>query len=149
MKAYRILGKVLVLVFALSLFIPAAGLSHEDTVRHVDPEMLSGWLTWIHLTIQWIHLIAFALWLGLTAGVLITLMTSLVLLFHEVADLWPTTLHSMGGILEPEGAQSQMTVRQAFPPPNDFRHLANPAVWLDAGVRWVHLLGFGLWVGAV
>ncbi len=249
----RRLGKVLILVFALSLFIPAAGLSHEDTVSHLDPEMLSGWLTWIHLTIQWVHLVAFALWLGLTAGVLllgvkprldhllysawilflimlatgtynmewsagipetptllllpvlkrvpygitytiilniklglyaltvimtlvltglylhgqvdkgklqriflfagtllgvlITLTTALVLLLHEAADLWPTALHSMGGVLGPEGPRGRITVELGNPPPNDFRLLANPAVWIDISVRWIHLLGFGLWVG--
>lgn len=43
----------------------------HDAAEHLDPELLTGWRTWLHLTIQWSHLVAFALWMGLTVGVLI------------------------------------------------------------------------------
>lgn len=221
----------------LAAAIPA--LAHEAP-RHADPELLVGWRTWLHLTIQWIHLLGLAVWFSLTAaplllrvnppleyllylswalflvllatgdynmehsagipeipsllylplmgqvpygvtytvtlgvklglftltvlftavitllharhqsdeaalrrvflvvrsalGVLITLVASAVLLLHEAADLWPTALHSMGGVLGPEGLR-------------DFRLLASRQVVLDIGVRWLHLLGFGLWLG--
>ena len=35
-----------------------------------------------------------------------------------------------------------------LPPPNDFRLLASSAAWIDIGIRWVHLVGFGLWLGS-
>jgi len=44
--------------------------AHGDSIQ-ADPELLTGWLTWVHLLLQWVHLVAFALWLGLTAGVLL------------------------------------------------------------------------------
>lgn len=31
--------------------------------------------------------------------------------------------------------------------PNDFRLLETKDAWIDIGIRWVHLLGFGLWLG--
>lgn len=37
--------------------------------------------------------------------------------------------------------------RSNLPPPNDFQLLTSSAAWLDISVRWVHLLGFGLWLG--
>jgi len=246
------LFKMLFLVAAFTLLTSSDVLSHE-VVEHSDPELLIGWQIWLHLTIQWTHLVAFSLWLGLSAGtlllgikpsldqllysswilllvilatgtynmewsagisktptllllplleripygvtytvilaiklgfytltVIITLiltllhlqgqvdknklrqiflssgaflgvfiafMTSIVLLFHEVADLWPTALHSSGGVVGPEGPRGQIGADQNVPPPNDFRPLATQTVWIDIGVRWVHLLGFGLWLG--
>ena len=241
------------LVFA-SLFYPAISVLAHEVPQHVDPELLSGWLTWLHLTIQWTHLMAFALWFGLTAGtllvgakpsldqilysawflvlvilatgnynmeysagipetpsllllpllekipygvtytiilavklglyilavvlalvitlfhlcskldksflrktflvfqsvlvVLITFVTATVLFFHEVADLWPTPIHSLGGVVGPEGPRGQAVLKQNIPPPNDFRLLATGAAWIDITTRWVHLLGFGYWLGA-
>ncbi len=240
------------LVFA-SLFYPAISVLAHEVPQHVDPELLSGWLTWLHLTIQWTHLMAFALWFGLTAGtllvgakpsldqilysawflvfvilatgnynmeysagipetpsllllpllekipygvtytiilavklglyilavvlalvitllhlcskldksflrkaflvsqsvlvVLIALATATVLFYHEVADLWPTPVHSLGGVVGPEGPRAQVLLNQNTPPPNDFRLLTTSAAWIDISVRWIHLLGFGLWVG--
>src|SRR5687768_16667786 len=29
-----------------------------------DPELLTGWQTWVHLSIQWGHLLGLPLWLG-------------------------------------------------------------------------------------
>lgn len=232
--------------------MPAIALGH-DVAQHLDPELLTGWRTWLHLTIQWAHLVAFALWLGLTAGtlmlgiktrldellycswilflvllasgtynmewsagisetpslfllplldripygvtytvvlavklvlyvvavlltlvitvlhlgrrmgkerlrkifvisgaalaVLITLAASIVLFYHEVADLWPTPIHSLGGVMGPEGSRAQATANQEVPPPNDFGMLANRDAWIDIGLRWLHLVGFGLWLG--
>src|SRR5919106_2430108 len=60
-------------VFILLLAHSALG---HDAAEHVDPELLTGWRTWVHLTIQWTHLIAFALWMGLTAGVLLFRVTA-------------------------------------------------------------------------
>jgi hypothetical protein len=246
----------LILIFmsaaAFSILTPADSLGH-DVARHLDPELLTGWRTGLHLTVQWIHLVAFALWLGLTVGtlllrirprldqllysswvlflvmlatgwynmeysagipetpsllllplleripygvtytlvlavkfglyvlsiliallvtllhvgrkvtetklsscflisetilaVIITLVTAAVLFYHEVADLWPTAIHSLGGVVGPEGPRGQSLVNQNLPPPNDFRLLMSSPAWIDIGVRWVHLMGFGLWLG--
>jgi hypothetical protein len=236
------------------LFYPTISALAHDVPRHVDPELLIGWLTWLHLTIQWTHLTAFALWFGLTAGtllvkakpsldqilysawilllvilatgnynmeysagisetpsllllpllakipygvtytvvlavklglyiltvvitlgitllrlwtkldksslrqaflvsqsalvVLIALVTATVLFYHEVADLWPTPIHSLGGVVGPEGPRAQVVLDENTPPPNDFRLLTTSAAWIDISVRWIHLLGFGLWVGS-
>ncbi len=225
----------------------------HDVAGHLDPELLTGWRTWLHLTIQWTHLVAFALWIGLTAGtlllgikprldqllysswilflvlfvtgtynmewsagipetpsllllplleripygvtytlvlavklalfvlsILITLLvtllhvgrkvtetklsrcfllseaslavtialaTAIVLFYHEVADLWPTATHSLGGVLGPEGPRGQAIVSPGTPPPNDFRLLITRGAWIDIAIRWLHLLGYGLWVG--
>lgn len=232
------------------LRLSGPALAH-DVSPHLDPELLTGWRTWLHLTIQWTHLVAFALWLGLTAGVLLldiestldhllysswilflvllatgtynmewsagisetpslfllplldgipygvtytvvlaaktalyvlallltlavtilrlkrrvdearlqriflllgstlavalTLAASVVLFYHEVADLWPTRIHSLGGVMGPEGPRGQ-TLWTAVPP-NDFGLLLTLDAWVDIGLRWLHLLGFGLWVG--
>ena len=236
----------------LSLLTSTKALGH-DVAQHLDPELLTGWRTWLHLTVQWTHLLAFALWLGLTAGVLllgikprldhllysswilflvflatgtynmewsagisetpslfllpvldkipygvtytvalavkmvlyvtavlftlvitilhlrwrtdeerlrkiflisgatlavlITLATSVVLFYHEVADLWPTPIHSLGGVMGPEGPRGQNMVSQDAPPPNDSWLLTTRDAWMDIGFRWLHLLGFGLWLG--
>ena len=241
------------LIFAWFVYPSAAALGH-DVSQHVDPDLLAGWLTWAHLTIQWTHLTAFGLWLGLTAGILIlgaktsldqllypswilvliilatgnynieystgisetpsllslplldkipygvtytiilaaklglyvlvvlitliitvlhvwtrldksnlrktflisqsgiailiALVTAKVLFYHEVADLWPTPIHSLGGVAGPEGPRGQTALNQNTPPPNDFRLLTTTAAWFDIATRWVHLLGFGLWFGA-
>lgn len=245
-------GCRLLLLLIFLLFSTSAVFGH-DVAQHLDPELLIGWRTWFHLTIQWTHLVAFVLWFGLTAGtlllgvkpklahllysswilfliilatgnynmeyssgipetpslllipllekipygvtytialaiklglyvltvlialvitllhvkgnvreeklkriflisestlvVLIALATAVVLFYHEVADLWPTAIHSLGGVVGPEGPRGQTAVNQNLPPPNDFRLLTRSAAWIDIGVRWVHLLGFGLWLG--
>ncbi len=247
-----VLSKILFLAAALTLLTLSDVFSHE-AAEHSDPELLLGWQIWLHLTIQWVHLVAFSLWLGLSAGTLllgikppldqllysawilflvmlatgiynmewsagisqtpsllllpllekipygvtytvilaiklgfytltiimtliltllhlhgkvdkdklwqtflssgtvlgvaIAFVTSIVLLLHEVTDLWPTPLHSLGGVVGPGGPQGQTMVSQNVPPPNDFQPLATRAAWIDIGVRWIHLLGFGLWLG--
>lgn len=247
-------SKIFLLLAALTLLTPGDLLSH-DAVRHLDPELLTGWRTWLHLTIQWTHLVAFALWLGLTAGTLllgikasldhllysswilflvllatgtynmewsagisetpsllllpllgkipygvtytivlavklalyllvvlltliitilhlrrrmaeeklrriflmlgsslgitIALVTAVVLFYHEVADLWPTRFHSLGGVMGPEGPRGQAVVGPEVPPPNDFRLLLTREAWIDIALRWAHLMGFGLWLGGM
>ncbi|MFQ5873829.1 MAG: hypothetical protein ACE5JL_08510 [Dehalococcoidia bacterium] len=244
---------VAIALFMLCLAVVPV-LAHEAPA-HADPELLVGWRTWLHLTVQWIHLVGLAFWFSLTAaplllrmtpplsqllygswalflvllatgdynmehsagisevpsllllplmgqipyavtytitlgvklglffvtvlftgvitvvharhrfseealrrtflivgtalGILIALVGAAVLLFHESADLWPTALHSIGGVLAPEGPRGVITGSSQAPPPNDFRLLASPQVWRDIGVRWLHLLGFGLWVGGI
>ncbi|MGH7412095.1 MAG: hypothetical protein ACREJ6_13685 [Candidatus Methylomirabilis sp.] len=243
------LGLLVVLVL---LGTAVQAVAHEAPV-HADPELLVGWRTWLHLTIQWIHLLGLAFWFSLTAaplflrltpplshllysswalflvllatgdynmehgagipmtpsllylplmgqipyavpytvtlavklglffllvlfagaitllharnrfteaalrsaflftgsalGILIALVASVLLLFHEAADLWPTALHSIGGVLGPEGPRGVTIASSHTPPPNNFGLLGSPQVWGDIGVRWLHLLGFGLWVG--
>jgi len=244
---------VVLTVFVLFLIVDRV-LAHEASMP-ADPELLVGWRTWLHLTIQWIHLVGLGLWFSFTAaplllglnpplshllysswalfllllatgnynmehsagipvvpsllnlplmgqipygvpytvmlavkqglfalmvfftaaitflharhrlgeaalrrtfliagsilGVLIALVTSAVLLLHEATDLWPTALHSMGGVLGPEGPRTVTAISGDSPPPNDFRLLARPEVWWDITVRWFHLLGFGLWLGGI
>jgi hypothetical protein len=227
-------------------------LAHEAPA-HADPELLVGWRTWLHLTVQWIHLIGLPFWFSLTAaplllgsrpplshllylswalflvllatgdynmehsagipvvpsllnlplvdrfpygltytitlgvkigfsflmvlftavitllhvrrrfseaalrrafmrvgsalGILIALVASAVLLLHEAADLWPTALHSMGGVLTPEGPRAVTAASVQAAVPNDVRLLATRQALVDIGVRWLHLLGFGLWLG--
>lgn len=251
-RIHKGLFRPLFLLVAFSLLTAAEAFGH-DAPHHLDPELLTGWRTWLHLTIQWAHLVAFALWLGLTAGtlmlgikarldellycswilflvilatgtynmeysagisetpslfllpllwripygvtytvalaiklalyvlavlivlvitllhlrhrikderltraflvsestlaLLIALMTAVVLYYHEVADLWPTPVHSLGGVLGPEGPRGQTLLSGGLSPPNDFGLLTTGAAWMDIGVRWVHLLGFGLWLG--
>jgi len=229
-------------------------LAHEAP-KHADPELLVGWRTWLHLTVQWIHLLGLPFWFSLTAaplllglrpplshllysswalflvllatgdynmehsagipqvpsllnlplmdrfpygltytitlgvkigffflmvlftavitllhvrrrfseaalrrafmrvgsalGILIALVASMVLLFHEAADLWPTALHSIGGVLGPEGPRGVTVGDSHASPPNDFRLLTSPQAWWDMGIRWLHLMGFGLWVGGL
>jgi hypothetical protein len=63
--------KISISLLVASLWYPANSVFAHETPQHLDPELLSGWLTWLHLTIQWTHLTAFALWFGLTAGTLL------------------------------------------------------------------------------
>ena len=205
---YRLLGIITVLALT-----SGPSFAHGNSIQ-ADPELLTGWLTWVHLLLQWVHLVAFALWLGLTAGVLLldvqlflnellhafwilllvllatgsynmeygagisetpsllmlpvledipygvsytvvlavkvglyslavslnvlvtflylrhktnerklrqfflasnsilgvllAFLTAVVLFYHEVADVWPTAIHSLGGVLGPEGARSAL-----------------------------------------
>lgn len=242
---------ILAVVLTL-LLMPADALGH-DAAQHLDPELLTGWRTWLHLTIQWAHLVGFALWMGLTAGtllmgmkpsldrllysswilflllfatgtynmewsagisetpslfllpsleripygvtytvvlavkvalyglsvlltlvvttlhlrrrhdearlrkvflvfssslgILLTLVVAVLLFYHEAADVWPTAVHSLGGVMGPEGPRGQTRVDGNVAPPNDFRLLASRDAWIDIGLRWIHLLGFGLLTG--
>ena len=79
-------------------------------------------------------------------GILIALVASMVLLLHEAADLWPTALHSTGGVLGPEGPRGETVTGSV---PDGFRLLVSRQVLVDVGVRWLHLLGFGFWVGGL
>lgn len=243
---------LLALVSVWLLWVSGSAFGH-DAVEHLDPELLTGWLTWFHLTIQWTHLTAFGLWFGLTAGtillgvkppldqilysawflvfvilatgnynmeysagisetpsvllltvlgeipygvtytillaaklgfyilavlitfvvtllhlctkldkstlrktflvsqsglvVLIALATATVLFYHEVADLWPTPIHSLGGVAARHGPRFHDVLNENAAPPNDFRLLALSTAWIDITARWLHLLGFGLWLG--
>jgi hypothetical protein len=253
-KSIDVLAVLLALIFPLSLVFTPANVFGHEIAENIDPELLTGWRTWLHLSIQWTHLVGFALWFGLTVGtlllkinprldrllyaswalfllmlatgsynmeysagipevpsllllpllaripygetytvvlavklglytlsVLITLLVTLlhlgrrvaekklirfflvsqaslvlaltvatsgVLFYHEVADLWPTAIHSLGGVIGPEGPRGQAIMDPNIPPPNDFRLLATSAAWIDIAVRWLHLVGFGLWLGS-
>ena len=68
-RVHKGLFKTFLLTGVLTLLVPRDALGH-DVAQHLDPDLLTGWWTWLHLTIQWAHLVAFALWLGLTAGTL-------------------------------------------------------------------------------
>ena len=240
--------------FLLLLIFPCRAFAHE-AAQHLDPELLTGWRTWLHLTIQWVHLLAFALWMGLTAGtlflrvpaplhhllysswvlflimlitgtynsewsagisetpslfllsllgtvpygvtytvalavkvglygvtvlmtliitvmylrsrmreaalrkvflitgsglgVLMALAAAVVLFYHEVADIWPNQVHSLGGVMGPDGPLGRVEISVGESVPNDFQLLGTKDAWIDIGNRWVHLLGFGLWLGGV
>lgn len=244
---------LLYLVIVIFLFYASSVAFGNDGAEHIDPELLTGWRIWLHLTIQWIHLMAFALWFGLTAGtllvgvkpsldqilysawilvlvvlatgnynmdysagisdtpslllllllekipygvtytiilavklglyvlvvavtleitllhlwtkldksslgkaflvsqsvlvVLIALATATVLFYHEVADLWPTPIHSLGGVVGPDGPRIQVVPNKKTLTPNDFGLLSTRNAWIDIAGRWLHLLGFGLWFG--
>ena len=241
------------ITFAGLLYARASVLAH-DSPQHVDPDLLAGWLTWVHLTIQWLHLLGFALWFGVLGGAFllklktrldpllytswflyliivatgvynmdwnagiaetpslymlpllhrlpygvsytlalaakvavfavavlltlivtllhlgrriaeaklqrffvisgvllglaVTVMASVVLLYHEAADLWPTRLHSAGGVLSVDGEPARVAGMSDLPP-NDFELLTTPSVWVDIVFRWMHLVGFALWTGGM
>jgi hypothetical protein len=94
----------------------------------------------------------------ITLGLLITLVTTGVLLLHEAADLAPTPLHALGGVMGLDG-QAVSPATEALPDPYrrqaltsiaaGWHLLMQPRVWLDMASRFAHLLGFGLWLGAV
>jgi hypothetical protein len=84
---------------------------------------------------------------GSTLGVLMALAAAIVLFYHEVADMWPNQVHSLGGVMGPHGPLGQLQEALGENSPNDFRLLQTRDAWLDIGVRWVHLLGFALWFG--
>jgi hypothetical protein len=245
---------LLFLVIVIFFLCPSSVAFGNDVAEHIDPELLTGWRTWLHLTIQWIHLVAVSLWLGLIVGMLvlkldprldlllysswilflvilatgsynmewsagisempslllltllnripygasytvalagklliyvlivlltlvitalhlkhqvgepklrklllltgsflgitITLMTAVVLFYHEVADLWPTPVHSLGGVMTPTGPLVKSFVRPG-PAPNDFHLLETKDAWVDIVLRWIHVLGFGLLLGSM
>lgn len=251
MKVKSLFFLVLVIFFLCASSV-AVG---NDAAEHLDPELLSGWRTWLHLTIQWLHLVAVSLWLGLIVALLVLkldprldlllygswvillvilatgsynmewsagipempsvlllslldripygvsytlalagklivyvlivlltlvitalhlkrqvgetklrkvfllagsilgvtamLLTAVVLFYHEVADLWPTPIHSLGGVMTPTGPLAKSLVGANRPPPNDFDLLATKDAWIDIVLRWFHLLGFGLLLGGM
>jgi hypothetical protein len=246
---------LLFLVLVIFLLWPSSVTFGNDAAEHLDPRLLRGWRIWLHLTIQWIHLVAVALWLGLVVGTLVlklkprldlvlytswilflvilatgsynmewsagipetpslllltllnripygasytvalagklviyglivlltlvitalhlkhqvdeaklrkgflhagsflgitvTLMAAVVLFYHEVADLWPTPVHSLGGVMTPAGPYMKSFVEPDSPPPNDFHLLATADAWIDIVLRWIHLLGFALLLGGM
>jgi hypothetical protein len=249
--------KVKSLLFLVAIFIvwPSSIAFGNDVAEHIDPELITGWRTWLHLTIQWIHLVAVSLWLGLMVGMFVlkveprldpvlysswilflailatgsynmewsagipempslllltllnriaygasytialagklliyvlivlltlvitalhlkhhvgtprlrkvflflgsilgvtaTLLTAVVLFYHEVADLWPTPVHSLGGVMTSMGPLTKSSVGADSPVPNDFHLLATKDAWVDIVLRWIHVLGFGLLLGAM
>jgi hypothetical protein len=81
-----------------------------------------------------------------TLSILIALATAALLFYHEVADIWPNQVHSLGGAMGSAGPLGQVeAVGESVP--NDFRLLGTKDAWIDIGVRWAHLLGFALWLG--
>jgi hypothetical protein len=77
------------------------------------------------------------------------LLTAVVLFYHEVADLWPTPVHSLGGVMTPTGPLAKSLVGADSPVPNDFHLLATKDTWIDIVLRWIHVLGFGLLLGGM
>lgn len=95
-----------------------------------------------------------AIGLGLAA------VTAVVLVLHEAVDLAPTPVHSLGGVVGPQGPEElarSAEARRVAPPPygTDTRTAAAgfqlfliPRVAGDASARFGHLIGFALWLGA-
>jgi hypothetical protein len=257
------------LMLAIAVVLPALAGAHgpagqEGALAPLDPELFSGWQAWVHLLVQWAHLLGLPLWLGVLVaawvfrvlaletllfagwavlllqglsgaynmeysagiptapsllqwpvvgtydfgrsytallgvkqglyglavlvmllvtalhlrqggevnrtwlrrfylaaqiplGILITLATTGVLLLHEAADLAPTPVHALGGVVAPDG-QAVSPAAEALPEPYrshaltsvaaGWHLLRQPRVLLDAASRFAHLLGFGLWLGA-
>jgi hypothetical protein len=91
-------------------------------------------------------------------GVLIALATSGILLLHEAADLSPTPVHALGGVMGLDG-QPVSPPSQALPEPYrshalqslsaGWRLIRPPRVQLDLVSRFAHLLGFALWLGSL
>jgi hypothetical protein len=259
-------------LFALAsiALLPALGSAHvpagqEAGLAPFDPELFTGWQVWVHLTVQWAHLLGLPLWLGvlvaawvfrvlaletllfagwavlllqgvsgaynmeysagiptapsllqwpmvgaydfgrsytavlgvkqglyglavlvilcvtavhmcrareadctrlrtgylaaqIVLGVLIVLATTGILLLHEAADVSPTPVHALGGVMGLDGQPASPTA-QALPEPYRSHALQSlsagwhlirqPRVLVDAVSRFAHLLGFGLWLGAI
>lgn len=51
-----------------------------------DPELLAGWRTWLHLTIQWGNLEKGLLGLNVLLGLVIAYLIIMILLVHEGVD---------------------------------------------------------------
>jgi hypothetical protein len=91
-------------------------------------------------------------------GVLIVLATTGVLLLHEAADVSPTPVHALGGVMGLDG-QPVSPAAQALPEPyhshalqslsSGWHLIRQPRVLVDAVSRFAHLLSFGLWLGAM
>ena len=242
------------LAAALILALGAALLAWAHTLpgeEHADPEIFLGWRAWLHLTIQWGHLTAFAFWLGATQGawllgvgrldglllaawplllvllltgsynmeysagiaptpsllnlaevsrapfgvtysvalaaklgvyglallytlvvsvlhlrgriaatrlrraylagasglgLALVVLTAVVLLLHEAADLYPTALHPFGGRLGPE-PPAAVGIPGGQVASEGFAILLQGPALAAIGLRGLHLLGFGLWLG--
>jgi hypothetical protein len=83
---------------------------------------------------------------GSGLGIVIALATAVVLFYHEVADIWPNQVHSLGGLMGPDGPLGRVETRGESVP-NDFALLKTKQAWIDIGIRWLHLIGFGFWLG--
>jgi hypothetical protein len=56
-------------VLAVAVLLPALASAHspagqETALAPLDPELFSGWQAWVHLLVQWAHLLGLPLWLG-------------------------------------------------------------------------------------
>jgi hypothetical protein len=258
------------LVLAVAVVLPALARAHgpagqEAALAPLDPELFSGWQAWVHLLVQWAHLLGLPLWLGVLVaawlfralaletllfagwavlllqgvtgaynmeysagiptapsllqwpvvgaydfgrsytallgvkqglyglavlvtllatalyvrrpkgidstrlrtgymaaqivfGVLIALATTGVLVLHEAADVSPTPVHALGGVMGLEG-QPVSPSPQTLPEPYRSQALTSlaagwhllmqPRVLVDVVSRLAHLLGFGLWLGGL
>ncbi len=258
-------------VLAAVILLPALATAHGPegqggALAPFDPELFTGWQTWVHLSVQWGHLLGLPLWLGvlvaawvfralaletllfagwavlllqgvigaynmeysagiptapsllqwsmvgaydfgrsytavlgvkhglyglavlvilfvtavhvcrareevdrtrlrtgylaaqIVLGVLIALATTGVLLLHEAADVSPTPVHALGGVMGLDG-QPVSPAAQALPEPYRSHALQSlsagwhlirqPRVLVDVVSRFAHLLGFGLWLGGL
>jgi hypothetical protein len=91
-------------------------------------------------------------------GVLVALATTGVLVLHEAADVSPTPVHVLGGVMGLDG-QPVSPAGQALPEPYRSHALQSlsagwhlirqPRVLVDVVSRFAHLLSFGLWLGAM
>ena len=79
-------------------------------------------------------------------GLLLVALTAVVLLLHEAADLYPTALHPFGGRLGP-GPPAAVGVPGGQVVSDGFAVLLQGPVLAAIGLRGLHLLGFGLWLG--
>jgi hypothetical protein len=258
------------LVLAAVILLPALATAHglegqAGALAPFDPELFIGWQTWVHLFVQWGHLLGLPLWLGvlvaawvfrafaletllfagwavlllqgisgaynmeysagiptapsllqwpmvgaydfgrsytallgvkqglyglavlvtllvtalhmrrpkgidgrrlrtgylaaqIVLGILIALATTGVLLLHEAADVSPTPIHALGGVMGLEG-QPVSPSAQTLPEPYrshalqsisaGWRLIRQPRVLMDLVSRFAHLLGFGLWLGGL
>jgi len=263
-------GRWVFCILAAVVVLPALATAHAPEGQGgapapFDPELFTGWQTWVHLSVQWGHLLGLPLWLGILVaawvfralaletllfagwavlllqgvtgaynieyragiptapslmqwpmvgaydfgqsytallgvkqglyglavlvtllvtalharrakgidgmrlrtgylaaqivlGVLIALATSGVLLLHEAADVAPTPVHALGGVMGLEG-QPVSPPAQILPEPYrshalqsisaGWRLIREPRVQVDLVSRFAHLLGFGLWLGGL
>jgi hypothetical protein len=91
-------------------------------------------------------------------GVLIALATTGVLVLHEAADVSPTPIHALGGVMGLEG-QPVSPAAQTLPEPYrshalqsisaGWRLIKPPRVQVDLVSRFAHLLWSGLWLGGL
>src|SRR5919106_3020561 len=81
------------LVLAVAVLLPALARAHgpagqEAALAPLDPTLFSGWQAWVHLLVQWAHLLGLPLWLGvLVAAWLFRALALETLLFASWAVL--------------------------------------------------------------